>query len=53
MDSSLSNTTLDDVINAMYHFMRSQDGAVCIEGMHLLRNHLTKCVDEGWDSDVD
>ena len=33
MDSSLSNTTLDDVINAMYHFLRSQDGAVCIEGM--------------------
>ena len=43
MDSSLSITTPDDVINAVDHFLRVQDGAFCTERIYLLHGHWTKC----------
>ena len=47
--SSLLNTILDEAINDVDHFLRAQDGAFYIEGMHLLFDQTSKCVHEGGD----
>ena len=47
--SSLLNIILDEAINNVHHFLRAQDGAFYIEGMHLLLDQWSKCVHEGGD----
>ena len=39
----------DDVMNAVYHFLRDQNGAFYTEGIRLLHDHWTKCVNVGGD----
>ena len=39
----------DDVINAVNHFLRDQNGAIYTEGIRLLHDRWTKCVNEGGD----
>ena len=38
-----------DVINAVDHFLRDQNGASYTEGIRLLHDHWTKCVNVGVD----
>ena len=45
--SSLLNTNLDEAINDVEHFLMAQDGAFCIDDMHLLLDQLSKFVHEG------
>ena len=47
--SSLLNTILDEAINNVDHFLRAQDSAFYIEGMHLLLDQWSKYVHEGGD----
>ena len=39
----------DDVMNAVNHFLRNQNGAFYTEGIHLLHDGWTKCVNVGGD----
>ena len=41
--------TDDDVMNAVDHFLRDQNGAFSTEGIALLHDCWTKCVNVGWD----
>ena len=41
--------TDDDVMNAGDHFLRDQNGAFSTEGIALLHDCWTKCVNVGWD----
>ena len=43
------NARLDDVMNAMGHFLRYQNGAFYTEGIHLFHDRWTKCVNVGGD----
>ena len=40
---------LYDVINAMDHFLRDQNGAFYTEGIHLFHDLWSKCVNVGGD----
>ena len=39
----------DDVMNAVDHFLRAQNGTVYTEGIRLLHDRWTKCVNAGGD----
>ena len=41
--------TDDDLMNAMDHFLRDHNGAFYTEGIHLLHDRWTKCVNVGGD----
>ena len=39
----------NDIMNAVYHFLRDKNGAFYAEGIRLLHDRWTKCVNVGGD----